>query len=105
MSRLLWQRCIMWAEMKPFYKPRKIQPAPQSLVRVGKFSFGTFSSQFQRVNPLEAPRAFAFPLPRPFLSFRLKEWQAFQLGNQRYFMLVVLYNAKVSALAQFIVYD
>ncbi|MBM3167506.1 MAG: DUF2804 domain-containing protein [Chloroflexi bacterium] len=95
----------MWAEMKPSYKPRKIQPAPQRLVSHGKFSFGTFSSQFQRVNLLEAPRAFAIPLPRPLLSFRLKEWQAFQLGNQRYFMLVVLYNAKVSALTQFIVYD
>jgi len=87
------------------YVERAIRPAPESLVNGGKFEFGTFSSQFKQVNPLDAVRPLGAWLPRPLLAGRLKEWQAFQLGNQRWFMLAVLYNAKVSALAQFIVYD
>ncbi|MDD5313480.1 MAG: DUF2804 domain-containing protein [Dehalococcoidia bacterium] len=87
------------------YVQRELLPAPDSLVTSGKFNFGTFKSQFRRVNPLDAHNPLGFPLPGPLLSARLKEWQAFQLGNNRWFMLAVLYNAKVSALAQFIVYD
>ena len=84
---------------------RELKPVPESLVTNGKFNFGTFNSQFQKVNPLDAVRPLGIPLPKSLLSFRLKEWQAFQLGNKRWFMLAVLYNAKFSALAQFIAYD
>ncbi|MCX6004169.1 MAG: DUF2804 domain-containing protein [Chloroflexi bacterium] len=87
------------------YIPRELLPAPESLVTDGKFNFGTFSSQFRKVNPLDADRPLGFWLPKPLLGTRLKEWQAFQLGNNRWFMLAVLYNAKVSALTQFIIYD
>ncbi len=84
---------------------RELKPAPDSLVESGKFNFGTFSSQFRKVNPLDADNPLGMWLPKPLLSFRLKEWQAFQLGNKRWFILAVLYNAKFSALAQFIAYD
>ena len=87
------------------YTERLIRPAPENLVSGGKFEFGTFSSQFKQVNPLDADRPLGAWLPRPLLDGRLKEWQAFQLGNSRWFMLVVLYSAKVSALAQFVIYD
>ena len=87
------------------YQQRELRTAPDNLVTNGKFTFGTFNSQFKRVNPLEAGKPLGMWLPKPFLDFRLKEWQAFQLGNSRWFMLAVLYNAKVSALAQFIIYD
>lgn len=87
------------------YVQRQLQAAPGSLVTKGKFNFGTFNSQFREVNPLDAGNPLGFWAPRPFLGFRLKEWQAFQLGNERWFILVVLYNAKVSALTQFIAYD
>ena len=87
------------------YVERGIRPAPESLVTGGKFEFGTFNSQFKQVNPLDAHRPLGAWLPRPLLAARLKEWQAFQFGNNRWFMLAVLYNAKVSALAQFVIYD
>ena len=87
------------------YQRRELLTAPDNLVTDGEFTFGTFSSQFKNVNPLQARKPLGAWLPKPFLDFRLKEWQAFQLGNSRWFMLAVLYNAKVSALAQFIVYD
>ena len=87
------------------YIARDLLQAPEGLVENGKFHFGTFGNQFRRVNPLDASSAFGGWLPRPLLNFRLKEWQAFQLGNERWFVMPVLYNAKVSALAQFIAYD
>ena len=87
------------------YRQRELRMAPDNLVTNGEFTFGTFSSQFKRVNPLEAHKPLGTWMPKPILDFRLKEWQAFQLGNSRWFMLAVLYNAKVSALAQFVVYD
>jgi len=87
------------------YRQRELQTAPDNLVTDGEFVFGTFSTQFKNVNPLKADKPLGVWLPEPFLDFRLKEWQAFQFGNERWFMLAVLYNAKVSALAQFIVYD
>ncbi len=87
------------------YSPRPLLPAPEMLVTGGKYNFGTFSSQFKKVNPLDADKPLGMWLPRAALSFRLKEWQAFQLGNDRWFLLAVLYNAKISALAQFIAYD
>lgn len=87
------------------YVERELLPPPKNLVTDGKFNFGTFSSQFRKVNPLEADKPLGIWAPGLLLSFRLKEWQAFQLGNSRWFMLAVLYNAKFSALAQFIAYD
>lgn len=87
------------------YVQRELFPPPENLVTDGKFNFGTFSNQFRKVNPLEADKPLGIWAPGPLLSFRLKEWQAFQLGNSRWFMLAVLYNAKVSALVQFIAYD
>jgi len=87
------------------YQQRELRSAPGDLVSGGKFTFGTFSSQFKRVNPLDADRPLGMWLPKPVLGLRLKEWQAFQLGNSSWFILAVLYNAKVSALAQFVVFD
>ena len=87
------------------YRERDLDVAPKNLVTKGKFHFGTYKDQFRSVNPLDAKNPLGCWLPRPVLNFRLKEWQAFQLGNERWFILVVLYNAKISGLAQFIAYD
>ena len=87
------------------YSGRDLLTAQESLVEEGKFHFGTFRNQFRKVNPLDAKLPLGLAASRPFLAFRLKEWQAFQLGNERWFVLVVLYNSKVSALTQFIAYD
>lgn len=87
------------------YVRRELIAAPENLVSNGKINFGTFSSQFQKTNFLEAHNPLGMWLPRPFLNSRLKEWQAFQLGNNRWFLFVTLYSAKVSGLAQFIAYD
>lgn len=84
---------------------REIHPAPRSLVTGGSINFGTFSTPFETVNPLDAARVFGIPLPRFIKNLRLKEWQAFQLGSKDYFILAVIYNQKVGTLVQFILCD
>jgi hypothetical protein len=89
---------------KPAYS-RPITPAPRRLVENGRTNFGTFSSDFEEVNPLDASRVFGVPVPRFAKNMRLKEWQAYQLGNADCFLLAVLYNQKAGLLTQFIYYD
>jgi len=83
---------------------RKISPTPEHLVSKGNFNFGTFSKPFDVLNPLDAD-CFAIPVPKIVKNFRLKEWQAYEMGNNDYFIFTVLYKAKSIALAQFIIYD
>lgn len=92
------------AKSKSRYK-REILSTPASLVENGKIHFGTFNAPLRNVNPLDAARVFGFPLPRFLKNMRLKEWEAFQLGNDDYFALAVIYNQKVGTLVQFILCD
>jgi len=83
---------------------REILEPPESLVEGGRVRFGTFAAAIEDVNLIDA-RPWALPVPRPLRALRLKEWQAFQLGNPRYFIVVALFNAKLLALAQVKIYD
>lgn len=83
---------------------REIKPTPTSLVTDGYFNTGTFNRPFKILNPLDA-ECYPVPLPRMIRNFRLKEWQAYELGNDDYFIFAVLYKAKSLGLAQFFVYD
>ncbi|MDX2002149.1 MAG: DUF2804 domain-containing protein [Chitinophagales bacterium] len=71
----------------------------------GRFNFGIYNQPLKEVNLLDAKAPLGFSLPRPLQYMRLKEWQAFQLGNEDYFLMVAIYNAKTMALAQFIIHD
>lgn len=84
---------------------RRFEPPPTTLVdEAGRVRFGTFSGPIPKVNLLDA-KPWSWPVPRALRAFRLKEWQAVQLGNRRYFVLVALFNAKLLALAQIKIYD
>ena len=75
-----------------------LDPPPASLVDAGRYNFGTYSGPIARVNPLDlTSRA-----PRMLRNLRLKEWQAFQLGNDEWFVLGAVYSTKVLALVQVI---
>lgn len=63
-----------------------------------------FDGPIADVNPLDA-QPFGLPLPRPARAARLKEWQAFQIVDDRLFTIVAIFDAKVLALAQVKVYD
>ena len=61
----------------------------------GKLVYGNFEDAFDYINLLEAKRALGYKAPKFWKNFRLKEWEAFQLGNKDYFILGALYNTKV----------
>lgn len=76
---------------------------PTELVTGGRFNYGSFNGPIGRLNPLDAN--VYQPLPRWLKALRLKEWQAIQIGTERYFIIVALFNAKSLALAQVKVFD
>ncbi len=84
---------------------RPILPAPVAVVSKGKFNFGCYNAPIGEVNLLDAHKPYRLPLPLFAKNLQLREWQAFQLTNGRYFIMAAIYNAKKMALAQFIVYD
>ena len=79
---------------------RAVDSPPEALVRDGRFCFGTFNEPFRIVNPEDASRPLGAAMPRFVNRFRLKEWEAFQLGNDDYFLVGAVYNAKALGLVQ-----
>lgn len=84
---------------------RELQTAPDDLVAGGRLQLGTYDGPFRRTNALDADIRAPLPWPRAFRRLRLKEWQAFQFGNRRWFGMVALFNAKVLGLVQLKLYD
>ncbi|MCF6460142.1 DUF2804 domain-containing protein [Clostridium sp. Cult3] len=89
---------------KTYY--RKIHEPIDSVVDDdGMFTFGTYRKAIPNINMLEAKGPFNFPATRSFKKFRLKEWEAFQAGNERIFIFGAIYNAKVAGIALLHIYD
>lgn len=84
---------------------RKVEKPPKQLVTKGKFEFGTFNAPFEIVNPLDAIKPLPLRLPKLLKTMRLKEWEAFQIGNKDFFILTAVYNSKGLGVVQFIVID
>lgn len=80
-------------------------PPPEAAVREGRFEFGRFNAPFPRANMLDVERPYHYPVPRFLKDLRLKEWQAFQFGDSRWFLFTALYNAKLFSFATFQAYD
>jgi hypothetical protein len=86
-------------------KGQRFDPAPDTVVSGGDYNYGRFSTPFGRANMLDIERLYAYRVPRIVKEWRLKEWQAYQFGDARWFFFAVLMNAKISSLVQFIAYD
>lgn len=84
---------------------REISDPVEEVITDGQFNFGTRNVPVKKANLLEANKPFRTPFVNRIKYYRLKEWQAFQFGNDKYFMLVAIYNSKVLGLAQFVLYD
>lgn len=84
---------------------RKPSPPPKALVENGQFTWGTFDGEVSMVNPEEAKSPLGVPLPSSLQTYRLKEWQAFQFGNERFFCLSAIYNSKALGFVQLVVID
>lgn len=78
---------------------------PEALVLDGRFQLGRFNAIPSRLNMLDVSRPYHYPVPRFIKKERLKEWQAFQFGNERWFFFTALYTARSLSLAIFYAYD
>lgn len=78
---------------------------PETAVTAGAFELGRFNAPFVRANMLDVAKPYHYPVPRFAKNLRLKEWQAFQFGDARWFFFSALYNAKIFSLAIFHAYD
>jgi hypothetical protein len=86
--------------------PSQLEAPPDSIVgEDGKFRLGRYSAPSPRINMLDVARPYHYPVPRFIKSMRLKEWQALQFGDERWFFFTALYSAKPVNLAIFVAYD
>ncbi|AVL99140.1 hypothetical protein C6V83_01350 [Gordonia iterans] len=92
----------------PVYPPAPVSPPP-ALVEDGHYRFGTYDGPIPIVNPLDAGSRRSFDdtrrkrfdgVRRANRNLRLKEWEAFQLGDDDWFVLGAVYNAKTVGLIQ-----
>lgn len=77
----------------------QVSLAPRRIVEGGNARFGAFDSPVESANLGDLPFGSRL-LPGPLRRLRLKEWQAVQFGNERYFFIAALFNAKTLAIAQ-----
>jgi hypothetical protein len=86
-------------------KAKGFEPSPESIVEDGAFVLGRFGTPFRRINMLDVGKPFHYPVPRLLKDWRLKEWQSYQFGDERWRFTATLYNAKSCSFAAFIAYD
>lgn len=86
------------------FPPAAIAP-PQALVSPsGHYNFGTYTGAIPTINPLDAAGAGRLSGTRRRLrNMGLKEWEAFQLGDDDHFVLGAVYNAKALGLLQVLI--
>lgn len=73
---------------------RTVEAAPQRISEQGRCRMGTFNGPIRDINILQLRRPLGFPAPKWFNNFRLKEWLAFQLSNDDWFICLAVYNTK-----------
>lgn len=71
-------------------------PPPDSLVSDGRYNFGTYNGPVPNLNQLDAPSR----VPRAVRNLRLKEWEAFQIGNDEWFICGAVYSTKLLGILQ-----
>ncbi|MDR1106641.1 MAG: DUF2804 domain-containing protein [Treponema sp.] len=80
---------------------REIQEARVSPVENGVLLQGTWASVFREVNLLDM----RYPLPKWMQDARLKEWETFLIGDDRFFLAAMLFNVKLYRIARVFLYD
>lgn len=92
-------------EARPGSAGREPAAPPELLVTDGEPALGRFAGPPGRANLLDTERVFGLKAPRWLKRWRLKEWQALQLGDARFFIFTALYDARSFSLALFSVWD
>ena len=73
--------------------------APIALVRDGSIVFGSWEGFPGITDLINARKPYHYLIPRFLKRLRLKEWQAIEAGNEDWFLLAVLYDAKFLTMA------
>jgi hypothetical protein len=84
---------------------RDIVPAPEQLVINGKVNWGTFATALSKVNLLDSRNPLGYWVPAFFKKKRLKEWQAFQIDSDAFFILGAVYQTGLVAINIISVWD
>lgn len=83
----------------------KFDKVPEELVSKGVFNNGVYDEFIDKLNPLEA-NIYANRLTPKFIkNVALKEWHAYQFGDEKFFCLLIVMNMKKTAMIEVIVYD
>lgn len=79
----------------------EVKCAPNSVVEGGCPMLGSFNQSIENVNILDIKSM----KPEFIRNRRLKEWEAFQLTNEHYFILGAIYNMKIATRNILVIYD
>lgn len=66
---------------------RSVGPAPAKAVEGDVIHFGTYNTPFEDANLIDAPRPFKTAVTPQEKYRRLHQWQAFQIGDGRFFVM------------------
>lgn len=86
------------------YEREVLDPVP-SPIKDGDVAAGTWARAFEEVDLLSIRRPFAWPLPRWMRDCRIKEWQAFIVQDDNFYLEMALINVKYLRMAQVSLYD
>jgi Domain of unknown function (DUF2804), C-terminal/Domain of unknown function (DUF2804), N-terminal len=84
---------------------RKVSEPPHEQVTNGRCNMGTFNGPIILINPLDTEKPLGFSVPRFMKYLRLKEWEAFQIANEDWFICLAVYNSKAVGVAIVMAYN
>jgi len=79
----------------------EVKHAPKSVVEDGCPILGSFDQSIENVNIFDMKSHW----PQFIRNMRLKEWEAFQLANEDYFILGAIYDIKIATINILVIYD
>jgi len=84
---------------------RDLQSSKPSPIERGSPIFGTWARAFDDVDLLSIHRPYRLPLPKWMRNYRIKEWQSFQIQDDRYYLVAALTNEKFYRIAHVFLWD
>ncbi len=84
---------------------REVSAAPAEIATNGRCNMGTFNQAIKNVNMLDVEKPLGTEVPQGLKFMRLKEWQAFQISNDEWFICLAVYNTKSIGLATVMAFD
>ncbi|MDR0998939.1 MAG: DUF2804 domain-containing protein [Treponema sp.] len=84
---------------------RELLEPGAAFIEKGRPVYGTWTGAFKEADLLAIRRPYPWPLPRWIRDFRIKEWESFDIQNERFYLGAILANLKMFRFAQVNLYD